>query len=625
MSLSVDVHESPDEALPSSLTAGIVIFKSILCGTLWKGLGKRLSLARGGYDGIDALWLLLLFFSGQHTSLREFVARSFGFSKKLAAVAGRKGLPSTSSMSRLLGSLEMDTVRDWSWHLLVELPGVLELLDHESMKARCRQATAWHLLDFDPTKLAIRQRRLPAGEGLPDPRRRATMLAAPGHRGRKRGEVVTREVILDHAGSGAVLHISAEQGNGSPQCFDEAMSVVVQLREALPDEERVLVRADGEYGGAAPIALCAGLKIPFLTRLRGMRVIESSHATAQLREATWQPVASSMSGPQRFAADIGMFDVSEEGAEEPVMCRIVVSRYAVPSGSDRGRGALLDNQRVEAFAAPNVPYESFSASDIVNLYYGRCGQENRIGRHKAELNIERPFSFNLAGQLLAWLCARVVWNTIAATSPKQEPVVVTPDPPSCVAPPIPSAWRGSSEPLAPEGQSLEGALRALNWATLLRKRKGWKWEVQNCTLVNADGTSMGFVGLYGRQLRFRSEGGVSQASISLAKADAQLIERAKRGDTSAPRPLPWRPPNDTPDGSIRLPSSRMAKHRRQLWRSALTARVDLRLKPLRHLPTEQGPSEYARRQKRRLTANQHLARYQASCTVDASIYTFYPV
>src|SRR6266699_6370010 len=53
------------------------------------------------------------------------------------------------------------------------------------------------VVDVDGTKQAARQRALPHLPSLPSPHRRFDLVAAPGYKGRKRGEVVrTRTTLL---------------------------------------------------------------------------------------------------------------------------------------------------------------------------------------------------------------------------------------------------------------------------------------------------------------------------------------------------------------------------------------------------------------------------------------------
>jgi hypothetical protein len=97
------------------------------------------------------------------------------------------------------------------------------------------------------------------------------------------------------------------------------------------------------------------------------------------------PLPSSGSGPTRLAAELG--DVllqpsknttTNEGERfEAVRVRVVVSRFAAAQKS--GAGVVIDGWQYELYAT-DLPTEAWPAAEIVELYYGRCGQENRFAQ-----------------------------------------------------------------------------------------------------------------------------------------------------------------------------------------------------------------------------------------------------
>jgi hypothetical protein len=60
--------------------------------------------------------------------------------------------------------------------------------------------------------------------------------------------------------------------------------------------------------------------------------------------------------------------------------------------------------------ATDLPASAWPAPEAVELYYGRCGQENRFAQEDRELGLDRIFSYHLPGQELASVVALFLWN-----------------------------------------------------------------------------------------------------------------------------------------------------------------------------------------------------------------------
>jgi len=123
-------------AFPEWLNEGMALLLHLVETGRWKAMADRLRVQReGGYSGIDGfLFLLLYFASGQKQSISKFSQRVGHSGKKLAAVAGRKALPTQSSMSRVLAAVDQDMVWELAPWLLWEATGALEMLAHPAMQ-----------------------------------------------------------------------------------------------------------------------------------------------------------------------------------------------------------------------------------------------------------------------------------------------------------------------------------------------------------------------------------------------------------------------------------------------------------------------------------------------------------
>ena len=94
--------------------------------------------------------------------------------------------------------MEPEGVREVSGWLLAGVPEIDEVLEHPVVLTRDACGNGWHVLDLDPTVTTLRHRALPADDDLPEARRRSEETGAPGHSGRKRGDIVHRRVTVQH-------------------------------------------------------------------------------------------------------------------------------------------------------------------------------------------------------------------------------------------------------------------------------------------------------------------------------------------------------------------------------------------------------------------------------------------
>jgi hypothetical protein len=504
------------DRMPDWSTGGVAVIEWMQQRGLWHQLGERLKIQReGGYVGIDAFQFLLYFFcSDLGLGLKEFSERARERHVQLAAVGSRRRLPTQSSMSRILSAVETERVRDFGSWLLLEAPGVKDVLQHPSVLTRDALSEGWHIFDWDPTVTTLRHRALPVVEGTPEGRRRSEELAEPGYCGRKRGDVQFSRATLQHAGSGLWLGIEMGPGNGSLRdAFESAVSQVDATCEyAQLPRERAILRSDGAAGNVPFITACVEGKIHYITRLAHYQLLNDEAVVKHLNEAEWFEVPSSGSGPQRQAADLGrvMLEPSmgcqhEDGTSyEPIMTRVVVSRFPVKE-QGRGAGVTLDGWQYELYGT-DLSAAAWPETEIVAGYYGRSGQENRFCQEDRELGLDRIFSYHLPGQHLATLVGLFVWNFhicrgIDLTQPVMElpeqlsaqnsPVADKPLLGQELEPIMPNSTlededgaeedalstTPSSEPNSPDTarRQLIDALDELEWENILHKHQGWQW------------------------------------------------------------------------------------------------------------------------------------------------------
>jgi hypothetical protein len=499
----------PDQ-LPQSVSEGVALLVSLAHRGMIEAIADKVRIRRqGGYAGIDVVLVLLLYFaSGQKVGMRTLWKRIGAFRTRLAAVAGRKSLPSPSSVNRALEAVTDELLRPIAPWLLAEAAGIDALLRHPCVQTYDRCGRGWHLFDFDPTVTVLRHRALPVGEDLPPALRRSVALAEPGYGGDKRGDVQVSRATLQHAGSACWLWAELSSGQtDAHQQLQAALDVVAATCQRLEHPlSGALFRMDGAYGSVPFYTDCRERGIAFLTRLNRPKLLQLPAVRQTLRQGAWQEVACSGGGPLRGALDLGLVTlppgettVRPDGRPyEPVTVRVVVSRY--PREQQPEHGVLIEGWQYELFAL-DAPGEAFSAADAVALYFGRAALENRFAQEDREAGLDRIYSYQRPGQQFATTVGLWVWNLrLVRGFELAPPPPQLPTPP--LARPVPDE-RVAVVPLLPTEQTteppprdscageaavqqatsaLQQGLKGLRWAAWLARRPGWQWAPEQSEL-----------------------------------------------------------------------------------------------------------------------------------------------
>ena len=537
----VRIHAADPARIPDSLVAGALLFTDLEARGVVSKLAEKLKIRRqGGYPAVDVFLVVLLYLASEVTEgFKPFWARLRAHVVQLAALAGRKRLPSPASVSRALDSVEPELLREVTLWLLVEASGVDEVLRHPSALTYDARGQRWHVFDLDPTVTTLRHRALPVGEDLPEARRRSEETGAPGHSGRKRGDIQYRRVDVQHAGAGAFVHAHLHEGNGDDVVdLDLALGNVVALMSRLEHPlDRVLVRMDGEYGNVPAYTACRERGLPFVTRLNRPKLYEDPDVLAKLRAATWYTVPDSGSGPTRAATDLGVLTIHPgertkrpDGSDyEPVSLRVVASAF--PKAGKAQRGRVLDDWQVELFVA-DVPADAWPAPEVVASYFGRCGQENRFAQEDREVGLDRIVSYHLPGQEFATLAGLFLSNVRLARG-------FALDPPPNVRPP-PTLRRprvdGRLSPGWPRDPVVTTLLQRLDWPTLLANRPGWRWDAKAAELRCPEDRTLVLTTVRARPsiIFCRPRGGCEDCSARAGCLHSQQRDAAKHAEFSVP-------------------------------------------------------------------------------------------
>jgi len=495
-SVEVSYTSADLDRIPDTLTEGAALLMYLRRRGLVDTVGKLVRIRRqGGFCGLDVWVLLLLFFTaGLGRGVKSFwedVARPHA--ARLAALAGRRRLPSPASLTRALGAVEPELLRASSSELLLGVAAVDDLLRHPAVQTYDAQGQGWHLYDLDPTVKALRHRALPVDDDLPEPRRRSADTGARGHSGRKRGDIQFRRTTVQHAGSGVWTHAHLSPGNGEGMSdFEQALDSIVATSERLGHPlDRTLTRMDGEFGHVPWYSACRERGLPFITRLNRAKLYEDPAVLARLRTATWHRVPDSLSGPRRGATDLGILTVKpgqstrrpDGGRYDPIEVRVVACRF--PKTGKANHGRIVDGWQVELFAV-DVSADAWPAPEAITAYFGRNGEENRFAQEDRELGLDRIISYHLPGQELATLVGLSLWNLrLVRGFELQRPPAVRP-----VQPPRQPQIDDRAHEHWPRDPVICRVLDKLDWPTLLAQRPGWQWDASRGELICEDGRGL---------------------------------------------------------------------------------------------------------------------------------------
>jgi hypothetical protein len=495
-SVEVTYTSADTDRIPDSLTEGAALLMDLQQRGLVERLGKLVRIRRqGGYCGLDVWLFLLLFFStgigrGVKTFWEKLARPCAG---RLASLAGRRHLLSPSSLTRALGAVEPELLRESSSELLLGVPQVDDVLRHPAVQTYDAKGQGWHAFDLDPTVEILRQRALPVDDDLPEPRRRAADTGAPGHSGRKRGDLQFRRVTVQHSGSSAWIHGHLSPGNGAGVIdLELALDSVVETSERLGHPlDRTVTRMDGEYGHVPFFTACRERGLPFITRLNRPKLYEDVEVLARLRAATWYQVPDSRSGPRRAAADLGILTVHPGkqtrrpggGTYDPIAVRVVASIF--PRTGKANHGRIVDGWQVELFAV-DLPADAWPAPETIRAYFGRNAEENRFAQEDRELGLGRIINYHLPGQELATLVGLFLWNLRLARGFELEQ-------PPVACPVLPQRQPQVDERVTqnwPRDPVLHRILDKLDWTAMLAQRPQWQWDAIRDELICEDGRSL---------------------------------------------------------------------------------------------------------------------------------------
>lgn len=570
------------DRLPDCCSEGAIILEHLKEAGKLEGIAEHFQIRRqGGYPGLDVfIFLVLLYSSHLHISIKEFYRRMRPWSEHLGAIAERQRLPTPASISRMLGVVEPEVVDGLNPWLLFEAAEGSLVLNRPTAVTRDGVGDTWHVFDLDDTSTVLRRRGLPMRPGFPEARRRS-WEEQPGYTGRKRGDVKMSRTTLAHAGSALWLGSWMAPGNGRwRQNSRKAVDVVAHICRAIDHpKSRALMRADGAGGNFPFASACEAQGIRYLARYAQYAILERPEVRDHMAATAWHWVDDALSGPRRQAADLGDLQLyctdgttsvpAPEGhALHNIACRLIASRY--PADAERGDGVVIEGWRYELFIT-NLHQPGWTAAAVVTTYMERSTLENRFEQEDRELDLDRVLSYHVDGQGIANLIGLFVWNLrvvlgdilmpqdseaprqVACADASVDPATAPAPLPACqigesATPPtvMPQQAPSALEPMPTDDtiqtvlnnteenrRNLAAILSPLDWPRLLASTPGWAWNSSVASLTCPAGVAVPLASVkidaeHIGQLRFAAPSSACHACALRATCMATTVEKARK-------------------------------------------------------------------------------------------------
>ena len=406
---SVTIQITPESApSPPSWMGEVAAFAQVLTHVgLLKAIENHVQFARarfGTYDTIDFVVVLLGYALSGERTLHAFYERLSPFADVFMALFERDHLPDRSTLSRFLSALDQTTVEalrtQFQADLLARTPfpcvgGLWDRFDQQYV-----------VVDVDGTRQAARQRALPRLPSLPPPHRRFDQVAAPGYKGRKRGEVVRTRTTLLQAHTHQFLGTFGGAGNGDyREELKRAIQVITRYattHKLLPSQ--ILVRLDGLYGNAAVLRDVLDTGLGLIGRSRDYALLDLVSVQAVLARPPVELCTHPESGAARALYDCPDIPLTAGG---PRVRLIVASHPATSTSASIGkkRDGMVYELFVTKLAAP-----AFSAKDVLDLYLHRGSFETVLADEDIEQDPDRWCSHTSCGQEFWQVLSQWVWN-----------------------------------------------------------------------------------------------------------------------------------------------------------------------------------------------------------------------
>lgn len=412
--VALHAHSEQSPSVPAWFAELAVLARHFAQRGILGAIAQQVQLARGRtghYDVIDFVALLLGYAVSGEPTLEAFFDRMAPFAAPYMALFGRDRRPHRSTLSRFLAAVEAPALAALR-RLFAE-----DLQQHGCCGERLgglvdRQGHRVLVFDVDATRQAVGSVRWP----------RATTCRRPvaGWRTSARQATPVANVVRSCARTTILqahtqewLGTFAGAGNGDYSLELEAacQAVCAYLLAKGRAPADGLLRLDGLYGTATPLARVQSYGLGFLARGRDYQVLDHPAVQARLQH----PADLALTHPEtrvcREVFDVGAIaEWIEPVPGLPLRCRVVVTRRAAPARpEDVSVGKLVGDVVYELFLT-SQPTAGLTAADLIDLYNQRGAFEQALSDEDAEQEPDRWCSHPPSGQEFWQVLSQWIWN-----------------------------------------------------------------------------------------------------------------------------------------------------------------------------------------------------------------------
>ena len=406
-SVKIQTTSESNPSPPSWFGEVVLLSSSLRKHGMLSKISEQVRFARrrfGRYEVIDFLAVLFGYAISGERTLEAFYERLQPFAIPFMALFDRDQLPAHSTLSRFLAALTEAPVEALRTLFLDDLLSRPLSPDQQTGGLVDRAGKDWVVFDIDGTREAARQRALPQTDELPPAFRRLDDVCAPGYTGRKRGQVVRTRTVISQAHSFHWLGSFGNRGNGRYR--EELRKSLAAIGRYLAVHQlpsgRTLLRLDGQYGTGAVLADLAGFA--FVTRGKEYAALDHPLVQARLHLPPDQFQQRPESQMVRSLYDCSGVPVGSEG----VSCRVVVATH--PAGKKKSPVGVTRAGIVYELFFTNLPQQTFTAADVVEVYLHRGAFEPTLADEDLEQDPDRWCSHSAWGQECWQVTSQWVWN-----------------------------------------------------------------------------------------------------------------------------------------------------------------------------------------------------------------------
>jgi hypothetical protein len=225
--------------------------------------------------------------------------------------------------------------------------------------------------------------------------------------------VRTRTTVLQaHTQQWLGSFSGAGNGDYAAELDAACRAIVAYLQAKGLSPAQALLRLDGLYGTASPLARIQHAGLGFVTRGRDYHLLDHPKVRARLEQACDASVQHPETQVRRDLFDVGYItDWLQPVPDLALTCRVIVARQTAPEHPREVTTGKVIGPFVYELFLTTAPAQCLRVNEVVELYYQRGGFEQVLSDEDVEQDPDRWCSCTPQGQEFWQILSQWVWNT----------------------------------------------------------------------------------------------------------------------------------------------------------------------------------------------------------------------